>query len=200
MLSTSLQNRSQINHLDYGCGTGHFIEYTTKKGWKSIGYEPDQRANNQSNNLIINDLSTINSLKSFDVITLFHVLEHVYDLNQTIELLISKLRPYGVLLLALPNLESYDAKHYKQHWAGYDLPRHLYHFNQTSIQRFSIKHGIKIESTVPMVFDSFYVSILSEKYKKSNFPFIKGMLKGLQSNLKGREKMQYSSLIYILRK
>jgi SAM-dependent methyltransferase len=200
MLSKSLQNRSQIDHLDYGCGTGHFIEYTTKKGWKSIGYEPDSRANNQSNSLIINDISQISSLESFDVITLFHVLEHVYDLNETLELLISKLRPNGVLLLALPNLESYDAKHYNQHWAGYDLPRHLYHFNQTSVQRLSVKHGIKIDSTVPMIFDSFYVSILSEKYKKSNFPFLKGMLKGLQSNLKAGSKMEHSSLIYILRK
>ena len=111
-----------------------------------------------------------------------------------------KLKPNGVLALALPNHESFDAKYYKQHWAGYDLPRHLYHFNQNSIQSLCIKHGIKIERTVPMIFDSYYVSILSEKYKSSSLPFIKGMFNGLRSNLNAIKKMEYSSLIYILRK
>jgi SAM-dependent methyltransferase len=197
LLSNILEAKSQINHLDYGCGTGHFIKYTSKKGWKSIGFEPDNRADNRHNQLITNDIA---SLKSFDIITLFHVLEHVDNFNETMNLLLSKLRPNGVLVLALPNHESYDAKHYKQHWAGYDLPRHLYHFNQKSIQILSLKHGIKIERTVPMIFDSYYVSILSEKYKRSIFPFIKGVFNGLISNIFSGKKMEYSSLIYILRK
>lgn len=200
LLSKSLENQLPVNHLDYGCGTGHFINYTSKKGWKSIGFEPDNRANNQHNKLITNDISSITSIESFDIITLFHVLEHIDNLTETMSLLLSKLRTNGILVLALPNHNSHDAKYYKQHWAGYDLPRHLYHFNQDSIQSLCLKHGIKIEQTVPMIFDSYYVSILSEKYKRSNFPFIKGIFNGLISNLYSGEKMEYSSLIYILRK
>lgn len=200
LLSTILEHKSPVNHLDYGCGTGHFIEYTSNKGWKSIGFEPDNRAKNHDNPLITNNLNIITSYKYFDIITLFHVLEHVDNLNETLNLLLSKLKPNGVLVLALPNHESFDAKYYKQHWAGYDLPRHLYHFNQNSIQSLCIKHGIKIERTVPMIFDSYYVSILSEKYKSSSLPFIKGMFNGLRSNLNAIKKMEYSSLIYILRK
>uniref|UniRef100_UPI004047E5E9 methyltransferase domain-containing protein n=1 Tax=Roseivirga sp. TaxID=1964215 RepID=UPI004047E5E9 len=200
LISRSLENPSHVDHLDYGCGTGHFINYTNSKGWNSIGYEPDSSAIKNNNQLIFNDISKISKDHTFDVITLFHVLEHVSELNETLHLLISKLKPNGTLLLALPNHKSADAIHYAEYWAGYDLPRHLYHFSQESIDQLSIKHGIKIERTVPMFFDSFYVSILSEKYRNSNFAFLKGIFNGMRSNMKARNGMEYSSLVYLLKR
>lgn len=200
LIKSSLENPSNIDHLDYGCGTGHFINYTTQKGWNSIGYEPDNTSYNHHNHLIFNDLNEIPEDQTFDVITLFHVLEHVAELNETLHLLLSKLKPSGILLLALPNHKSADAVHYAEYWAGYDLPRHLYHFSQESIRQLSIKYGIKIDRKIPMLFDSFYVSILSEKYRNSSFAFVKGILNGMRSNLKARRDMQYSSLIYLLKR
>lgn len=200
LIQSRLANSSVIDHLDFGCGTGHFINYTKRKGWNSIGFEPDNTSYNHHNHLIFNDINQISKDRTFDVITLFHVLEHVAELNVTIQVLLSKLKPSGILLLALPNHKSADAVHYSEYWAGYDLPRHLHHFSQESVQQLSIKHGIKIDRTVPMFFDSFYVSILSEKYRKSNFAFPKGIINGIKSNISANKNMQYSSLIYLLRK
>jgi 2-polyprenyl-3-methyl-5-hydroxy-6-metoxy-1,4-benzoquinol methylase len=193
-------NQVGIQHLDYGCGTGHFIHFAAKRGWKSIGYEPDNRALKLPNPLIFNSLDSVNSNAPYDVITLFHVLEHVGDLNKTIDNLLAMLKTDGILLLALPNPESYDAQHYQEQWAGYDLPRHLYHFNRKSVRYLAQKHGIRIEEISAMVYDSFYVSMLSEKYRDAKGRFIKGITRGLISNMSATRNMQYSSLIYIIRK
>jgi 2-polyprenyl-3-methyl-5-hydroxy-6-metoxy-1,4-benzoquinol methylase len=200
LLSKHLSNQVGIQHLDYGCGTGHFIHFAAKRGWKSIGYEPDNRALTLPNPLIFNSLDSVNSNAPYDVITLFHVLEHVGDLNKTIDNLLAMLKTDGILLLALPNPESYDAQHYQEQWAGYDLPRHLYHFNQKSVRYLAQKHGIRIEEISAMVYDSFYVSMLSEKYRDAKARFIKGITRGLISNMSATRNMQYSSLIYIIRK
>ncbi|MGW8123412.1 class I SAM-dependent methyltransferase [Roseivirga echinicomitans] len=203
LIQSLLGNRPEIHHLDYGSGTGHFIDYTTKKGWISKGYEPDKNAlqhnNKTTRKLILHTLDSI-QLNTYDVITLFHVLEHVHNLNKTIELLINQLKPNGVLLLALPNHKSFDAQHYNTHWAGYDVPRHLYHFNRKSVNSLAEQYGFKIDSVAPMPFDSYYVSMLSEKYLGNSMTLIRGLFSGLKSNKKARANGEYSSLIYILRK
>ncbi len=203
LIKSQLHQTSQIHHLDYGSGTGHFIDYTSNKGWISKGYEPDQNAlshNNKSiQKLILHNLESIKD-NYYDVITLFHVLEHVHSLNSVLGLLIKQLKPKGILLLALPNHKSYDAKHYKQHWAGYDVPRHLYHFDRTSVNQLAKQHGLKIDKIEPMVFDAFYVSMLSEKYVGNSMTLVRGMLNGFKSNSKANSNGEYSSLIYILRK
>lgn len=203
ILKPLLGSLSKVHHLDYGCGTGHFIEYTTKKGWVSKGYEPDLTALSHTNKSIrksiLHNFESI-SLNNYDLITLFHVLEHIHDLNITLELLIKHLKPNGVLLLALPNHKSFDAQHYQQHWAGYDVPRHLYHFDRKSINSLAKQHGLKIDKIEPMIFDSFYVSMLSEKYIGNSMTLLRGLLNGLKSNKKAKTNGEYSSLIYILRK
>tara|TARA_R100000005_G_C5003829_1_gene212556 strand:- start:6919 stop:7800 length:882 start_codon:yes stop_codon:yes gene_type:complete len=203
LLKSSLTHSTEVHHLDYGSGTGHFIEYTHNKGWISNGYEPDSTALSHSNKsisqLILNNIESISN-KNYDVITLFHVLEHVHNLNDTLDLLINQLKPNGVLLLALPNHKSFDAQYYKQHWAGYDVPRHLYHFDRESVNFLAQQHGLKIDKIEPMPFDSFYVSMLSEKYVGHSMTLLRGFLKGLKSNRKATATGEYSSLIYILRK
>ena len=136
--------------------------------------------------------------ESFGIITMWHVLEHVSELNKYMKQLNLLLEKNGRLIIALPNPDSADAKHYKEYWAAYDVPRHLYHFSKKNISDLATKHNFNLEFIKPMVFDSFYVSMLSEKYKNGNI--FSAASNGLISNLKGRKNKNYSSLIYIFSK
>ena len=135
----------------------------------------------------------------FDCITLWHVLEHIHELNATINNIRGLLKPEGVLIIALPNCKSWDAEHYKQLWAAYDLPRHLYHFNKKSFKKFAAMHLFSIVKILPQILDSYYISLLSEKSINGKNNFIKAVFKGAYSNLQaGKKKIGHSSLIYIL--
>jgi len=191
--------------LDYGCGTGEFLNACKSNGWIISGLEPspDARAKaNQLNQILIHE-SLDEIQKKYDTITLWHVLEHVADLNDTLKKLSSLLKENGIIFIAVPNYESYDAHYYKQNWAAFDVPRHLWHFDKNSMETLLIKNCLTIESIVPMKLDSFYVSLLSEKYK-NNKQTLTGMAKafyiGLKSNLKAKQSNNFSSLIYIARK
>jgi len=190
--------------LDYGCGTGHFLEKADKLGWQVQGVEPDETAREngvptlQKN--VVSSLPQLPEDAQFNVITLFHVLEHVHELDQTLNQLIKLLDKNGVLYLALPNHLSKDAEHYGEYWAGYDVPRHLYHFNQRAVFQLSKNYGLNIVSTIPMKFDSYYVSMLSEKYMGKSLSFLRGLVNGYKSNRKAKRTKEYSSLIYVLTK
>lgn len=192
--------------LDVGCGTGDFLLTCQNSDWKVIGVEPNKNANELAQNklnvnsgaTIFSELIEIND-KQFDVITLWHVLEHIPDLDIYILKLKSLLKPNGVLVVAVPNYKSYDANYYKQFWAAFDVPRHLWHFSKKSIELIFSEYQMKMVKTIPMKFDSFYVSLLSEKYKSGKTNFIKAFYVGLISNLKALSTKQYSSLIYILK-
>lgn len=194
------------NHLDYGCGAGAFLNYLNTNNWQVSGIEPDEQARNIATNKhglhnIFPDLLTLDqqpSKSSYSSISLFHVLEHVHTLKETLEKLISLLNRNGVIILALPNYKSYDAQIYGEYWAGYDVPRHLYHFTQKSIHQLSKTFGLNIVATHPMKFDSFYVSLLSEQYKYGSKRYLHAFLNGYKSNLKASKSNEYSSLIYVL--
>ena len=154
-------------------------------------------------NLDIKDDSGLNDFSSgsFDVITLWHVMEHLEHLNETWERLYELLKDDGCLVVAVPNCSSYDAQKYKEFWAAYDVPRHLWHFTPDSIKKFGEKHNFTLVNHLPMPFDAFYVSILSEKYKESKSSLVKGMFAGTLawfSSLSNKEKS--SSIIYVFRK
>jgi 2-polyprenyl-3-methyl-5-hydroxy-6-metoxy-1,4-benzoquinol methylase len=188
--------------LDIGCGTGHFIKECKNQGWTVEGTEPDPDARKLAETLTDSKISETvfakTEFKSYNIISLWHVLEHVHRLNETIEQIKKLLKDNGHLIIAVPNCESFDAKYYKEHWAAFDLPRHLYHFTQDSMENLLHKHGFNIIKKTPMVFDSFYVSMMSEKYKKGNI--VNAILTGLRSNLKGRNKLNYSSITYVAEK
>lgn len=194
-------NKGTGSLLDFGCGTGDFIKTANKKGWHAYGYEPDVKAReiaeSKNHGKIFNSIESIR--ETFDIITAWHVLEHVSDLKKTIKTLKKKLTPSGHLIIALPNHLSFDSEHYSSYWAGYDVPRHLYHFDQHSIKSFSSQFKLKLVKTLPMKFDSYYVSMLSEKYQGSG-NLIKAISIGLKSNQKARKTNEYSSLIYIFKK
>lgn len=193
------------NLLDYGCGTGMFLKQANSKGWNSYGTEPDEGARKLSNSnkrLAFENKQELNAfdpLITFNAITLWHVLEHVTDLPETLNFFKQKLNPNGVLIIAVPNYNSYDAKHYKAHWAAYDLPRHLYHFEAKTISQLLAKYGFALHETYPMKFDSFYVSMLSEKYLSGRINYLKALLVGLRSNLKAKKATDYSSVIYVFK-
>lgn len=194
------------NILDVGCGTGDFLLVCKNNGWNVTGVEPstnakiliDSKFNKDENSKFYSNLLEINSVK-YDVITLWHVLEHVPNLSEYISKLKSLLTPNGVLVIAVPNYKSFDANYYKQFWAAYDVPRHLWHFSKKAIQLLFSKEEMSVVKLIPMKFDSFYVSLLSEKYKSGSTNFLKAFYVGFVSNIKAIRTGEYSSLIYVLK-
>jgi 2-polyprenyl-3-methyl-5-hydroxy-6-metoxy-1,4-benzoquinol methylase len=190
--------------LDIGAGTGYFLAYCRSKGLKVSGVEPDSDARatahqiHQISLLQESTLAEMNS-ESFSVITMWHVLEHVHDLHDRIREIDRLLLPGGRLIVAVPNHRSFDARHYQADWAAYDTPRHLYHFDPDSIRNLFERFGFRLEEIKPMVWDSFYVSLLSEKYQSGKTNYLKAFLIGLFSNLLAK-KGEHSSQIYIISK
>lgn len=188
--------------LDFGAGTGDFLLAAKRRKWAVSGVEPSRDARLRSREKrmeLSSSLETLSDTK-FQVITLWHVLEHLPDLENQISDLKGRLENDGTLVIAVPNFKSYDASHYKEFWAAYDVPRHLWHFSRNGIERIFAKHEMKVVKTKPMWFDAFYVSLLSEKYKKGRQKFLKGFLIGLVSNCMGVLTQEYSSIIYIIKK
>lgn len=189
--------------LDYGCGTGHFLSYCKSKGWHTTGFEPDSGASdlarNQGITVYSKESDLINSEAKYNVISLWHVLEHLAELKETIQYLKGKLKPKGILVIAVPNPESFDAKYYGSFWAAYDLPRHLYHFSSKDMERLFSDLGFEMVNKRGMYFDSVYVSLLSEKYKRGKQSLLLAPIIGLCSNLMALFSQEYSSNIYIFR-
>lgn len=189
--------------LDYGCGTGEFVSELNRHGFKGKGFEPGEKAfeiaDNKNPDLIYKS-DTFLQTEKFDVITLWHVLEHIPNLEVQTEKIISALNHNGRLFIAVPNYRSYDAKNYADCWAAYDVPRHLWHFDQGAMHQLFGQFGMIIEKVEPMYFDAFYVSMLSEKYRGSSNGFLRGFVAGLISNLKAARSGEFSSLIYQIRR
>jgi 2-polyprenyl-3-methyl-5-hydroxy-6-metoxy-1,4-benzoquinol methylase len=187
--------------LDIGAGTGDFLLTAKNDGWETVGVEPSERAKNiaiQKGISFVNEISDLEN-HSFDVITMWHVLEHVPNLELQIQELKRLLKPTGTLIVAVPNFKSYDAQHYQTFWAAYDVPIHFWHFSKKAIKSLFEKVDMKLEKVLPMKFDSFYVSLLSEKYKTGKMNYISAFFVGLKSNLKASSTKEYSSHIYVLK-
>ena len=187
--------------LDIGAGTGDFLKLAKNNHWEAKGIEPNESAANIARQKGLEIKETIDALlgQKFDVVTLWHVLEHLPDLEITIEKIESLVKPGGTLIVAVPNFKSFDAKFYKNYWAAYDTPRHLWHFSKVAMGRI-FSTSMKLIKIKPMIFDSFYVSLLSEKYKTGRSFSIKALFVGLWSNLAGMNTKEYSSHIYCYKK
>jgi 2-polyprenyl-3-methyl-5-hydroxy-6-metoxy-1,4-benzoquinol methylase len=188
--------------LDIGCGTGEFLFVMQRNNWKVAGVEPSLTGRTKAEALIkkkvLPNLEDIER-ERVNAITLWHVLEHVSDLGKTLATIHQLLQPDGAVFIAVPNYLSADAKHYKEQWAGLDVPRHLWHFSQESMALLLKQNGFVLKAIIPMKLDAFYISLLSEKNRgKSSLAALpSGFLQGLLSNINGRRTTNHSSLIYI---
>jgi 2-polyprenyl-3-methyl-5-hydroxy-6-metoxy-1,4-benzoquinol methylase len=189
------------NLLDIGAGTGDFLLTAKQNGWSTIGVEPSEKAKGIAIGKGIQFTDSTEELESnsFDVITMWHVLEHVPNLENQIRELKRLVKPNGTIIIAVPNFKSYDANYYGKFWAAFDVPIHFWHFSKTAIKLLFDKEDIKLEKVLPMKFDSFYVSLLSEKYKNGKMNFVKAIWIGLVSNWKAIRSLEYSSHIYVLK-
>jgi 2-polyprenyl-3-methyl-5-hydroxy-6-metoxy-1,4-benzoquinol methylase len=187
--------------LDIGAGTGDFLAYCKSKKWEVLGIEPNLQAKELARKKgvpFVEDTTELTT-NSFDVITLWHVLEHVEDLEKQLLELRRIAKSNGLIIIAVPNFKSYDAAYYKEFWAAYDVPRHVWHFSKKSIEKLFAEKDIQLMNIHPMLFDSFYVSMLSEKYKTGKMNFVKAFFIGLLSNIKAVFSKEFSSHIYVLK-
>jgi SAM-dependent methyltransferase len=189
--------------LDIGCGTGEFISFCQKKGMAVTGMEPGEKARKFANSQHqLHIAASLEELKGketkYSVITLWHVLEHIHRLNDSLELIKGLLAERGTLIIAVPNCRSADARKFGAFWAAYDVPRHLYHFDKDTLTRLLRNHGFSVQTVLPQTLDAYYVSLLSEKYRSGASGYLKAFFSGFSSNLKGRNRdYGYSSQIFI---
>lgn len=187
--------------LDIGAGTGDFLVVAKNDGWQTTGIEPSAKAKAIAVNKGVTFSESLSALESnsFDVITMWHVLEHVPNLEEYISELKRLIKPNGTIVIAVPNFKSFDANYYGKYWAAFDVPRHIWHFSKITIDKLFSEKGMKLVEVLPMKFDSFYVSLLSEKYKYGKMNFVRAFFVGWKSNLSGNKTKEYSSHIYIIK-
>ena len=187
--------------LDIGAGTGDFLVVAQKDGWNTTGIEPSTKAKNSALAKGVTFAESLADLQdhSFDVITMWHVLEHVPNLDEYLAELKRIVKQNGTIIIAVPNFKAFDAEYYGKHWAAYDTPRHLWHFSKNSIQKLFAEKQLQLVEVLSMKFDSFYVSLLSEKYKTGKMNFFRAFFVGWKSNLSGNKTKEYSSHIYVIK-
>ena len=194
-LSSPKNNR---NVLEFGSGEGYFLNKLKKRGIKACGVDPS----------VTTSLTTVyksifaeqlNSQK-FSHITAWHSIEHVHELEKTISRMYDLLDDKGTIIVAVPNYLSFDARYYKRFWAAYDVPRHLWHFDKKSLKEVFENKGFKLVKSSPMILDAYYVSLLSESYKKSTFKILKSIFVGTISNTLALFTKEYSSNIFVFKK
>lgn len=186
--------------IDFGCGNGEFLKYMKKNNYKIQGYEPNKIGQYISKKKLSIEIikNNIEKLKKSNIITLWHVLEHLENPLSILKNLEKKLNKHGIIIIASPNYKSFDAKYYKKFWAGYDVPRHIYHYSKEGFINYYSKY-FKIIGIEHLILDSYYISLLSENYKKSIFKLLKAIYIGFKSNWEAKKTGNYSSLIYILK-
>jgi 2-polyprenyl-3-methyl-5-hydroxy-6-metoxy-1,4-benzoquinol methylase len=201
-----IKRHSKGNRLiDIGCGTGELLDYCSGKGYQVTGIEPNETARNfavQTHGLAVYPESYLDDpgIGKYDIVTLWHVLEHVHELANRMQQIHKLLDKEGTLIIAVPDSDSWDAVHFSEYWAALDVPRHLYHFTPDTLKLLAENNGFRIVEKRPMMFDAYYISLISEKYKSGKQKFLNALLKGIKSNNSARHNNDnYSSLIYILK-
>ncbi len=188
--------------LDFGAGTGDFLNAAKKAGWSVTGVEPNKGARDKARQKGVAVCAGIKELPeaSYDCISLWHVLEHLPDPEGVIKELGSRLKSAGHFIVAVPNYKSTDARFYGAHWAAYDTPRHLWHFSRTALKALFDDWGYELHLERAQWLDAYYVSWLSEKYRKNPLAPFRAFLIATYSNLAALCTGESSSRIYIFKR
>ena len=207
LINNIIGKKQDFSLLDFGCGTGDFLGFVKQHNIFAEGVEPDQHAREIARSINHADTYSVESSKNieqekFDVITLWHVLEHIHDLHNQIEFFYKWLKKEGKLLIAVPNIESYDAEKYGKYWDALDVPRHIYHYSPKNIRQIIESHKFQFQDQYPLILDAYYVSMRSEGHMGTGkfVSYLKGVFSGFQSNRKAKQSGNYSSLIYVFNK
>ena len=187
--------------VDFGCGKGGFLSYLKKKKYTVVGVDSNKKARDKCLKKNLKTYKSINDFKdNIDAITFWHSFEHVSNPGEILDQIINQSKNSLTVVIALPNYTSFDAKHYGAFWAAYDVPRHRFHYSATGIKKLMKSYGFECLKTKPMLLDAFYISIMSEKYKKSKLSFVKGVMVGLISNILALFSSSYSSSVFVFKK
>ena len=174
--------------LDYGTGEGFFTEYLLKKGKDASGIEPSAVARenfkSRTGKTLFEDIDALPADKTFQVITLWHVLEHIHTLRETMEKLTERLEQKGIIVIAIPNQKAKDLEAFGPHWAAWDVPRHLYHWDTDSLSAFMKSLGLVRIHTGQLPLDPFYIGMISARYAGKGA--VSGILTGLKSYFHGK--------------
>ena len=194
-LSSTKNNQ---NVLDFGSGEGYFLNKLQKKGIKACGVDSSETPSLTSvyKSIFAEQLNN----QKFSHITAWHSIEHVHDLEKTISRMYDLLDEKGTIIVGVPNYLSFDARYYKRFWAAYDVPRHLWHFDKKSLKEVFENKGFRLVKSSPMILDAYYVSLLSESYKKSTLKILKSIFVGTISNALALFTKEYSSNIFVFTK
>lgn len=198
-------NQQPKSILDYGCGAGEFVKFIAED-FKTFGFEPNENARKfaqqKSPKTTFLSSPTLSEIEdgSLDLITLWHVFEHIENQSEMLSVFHRKLKPNGKLIIAVPNHTSYDGQKYKAFWAAYDVPRHIFHFSREGMLRLMNNKDWQVENIAPLLLDSYYISMLSEKYRKNPLFWLFGGVHGAISNFKALKTGEFSSLIYTVGK
>ena len=200
--SLATKNLETGKLLDIGCGVGDFLHTPEEKGWECMGVEPSEEAKAIAKKRIKANIINSEELEqipdnTFDLITMWHVLEHVDNLKWQVEQLQRLIKPNGRIVIAVPNYKSYDGQFYKEHWAAYDVPRHLNHFNKQTITKIFKTKGLQLKKTDKLIWDAYYISYMSELYRIHKLPLLRGAYRGFVSNCKARRSGEWSSMVYV---
>ena len=201
----AIKDKSSGSILDIGCGVGDFLHICEEQGWLCTGVEPSEDAKAIAAKRIKAQILASEELEqipdeSFDIITMWHVLEHVDDIRWQVAQLQRLIKRDGRIIIAVPNHKSYDAAYYNEKWAAYDVPRHLNHFSKETIVKIFKTNGLNLVETDKLRWDAYYISYMSEQYKHHKFPLIKGVYRGFVSNCKARKSDEWSSRVYVFEK
>lgn len=201
----AVEGKSIGKLLDIGCGVGDFLHIAEQHGWQCTGVEPSEDAKAIATKRIKADILSSEDLEqipneTFDVITMWHVLEHVDDLRWQVFQLQRLIKNNGRIVIAVPNYKSYDAEFYKEKWAAYDVPRHLNHFNKETLVKIFKNNNLNLIDTNKLKWDAYYISYMSEQYKHHSMPLLRGAFRGLISNCKARKSNEWSSRVYVFEK
>jgi 2-polyprenyl-3-methyl-5-hydroxy-6-metoxy-1,4-benzoquinol methylase len=191
--------------LDIGCGVGDFLHTAETHNWECTGVEPAEDAKAIAQKRTKGEIISSEELETipdcyFDLITMWHVLEHIDNLKWQVKQLQRLTKPNGRIVIAVPNHKSYDAQYYKEQWAAYDVPRHLNHFNRKTLTKIFKSEGLELKKVDKLPWDAYYISYMSEQYKQHSLPLLKGAFRGLVSNLKAKRTGEWSSIVYVFEK